>query len=191
MRSARTRCLRIEERILRIGLRIKRASQHQKRFPELLAFQPTLRWRQAIPLRPFWTRNLFRPDHDKTVVLPPPKFNPSCLFLRAIAFKETRTDPCAGRLGGAGRNNSIRTCEYKCRAASLPTMPVQRIPGDDFRIRPFLVGLTAIHHHSPYWGATFKNRLHATLSIPRIPSALSTKNLRIDDVGAMVIVSGP
>src|SRR5207244_3902512 len=52
MSSARTRCARIEERTLSIGLGIKRASQRQERRPKFAALAPSFGRRQAEPLRP-------------------------------------------------------------------------------------------------------------------------------------------
>src|ERR1035437_8440406 len=67
MRRARTRCFWIEERTLRIGFGIKRASQHQVTGPEFLALGPPLGGRQAVPLRPFPADKLFRKHHGATL----------------------------------------------------------------------------------------------------------------------------
>jgi hypothetical protein len=53
MRSARTRCAWIEERTLRIGLRIKRATEGEVSVPELLGFAPASQRREPIPFSPF------------------------------------------------------------------------------------------------------------------------------------------
>ena len=63
MSRARTRCTRIEERTLRIGFGIKRSSERQIGLPQLLALEPTLRWREPIPLDPFVFDELLRPNH--------------------------------------------------------------------------------------------------------------------------------
>src|ERR1035437_4441296 len=67
MRRARTRCFWIEERTLRIGFGIKRASQHQVTGPEFLTLGPPLGGRQAVPLRPFPADKLFRRHHGATL----------------------------------------------------------------------------------------------------------------------------
>ena len=67
MRRARTRCSWIEERTLRIGFGIKRASQHQVASPELLALGPPLGRCQAVPFRPFLADKLFRRHHRPTL----------------------------------------------------------------------------------------------------------------------------
>jgi hypothetical protein len=62
MRRAWTRRACIEERTLRIGFRIKWSLPRQIDLPQLLALQPALGRREAIPLRPFVTDELFRRD---------------------------------------------------------------------------------------------------------------------------------
>lgn len=63
MSRARARCLRIEERAVRIGLGIKRASQGQERLPQLLALEPPLDGAQAIPIRPLGPDDVLRANH--------------------------------------------------------------------------------------------------------------------------------
>src|SRR5665213_114003 len=67
MSRARTRCARIEERTLRIGFGIKRASQREVGLPEFLAFQPALDGREPIPFGPFACNQLFRLNHAKWI----------------------------------------------------------------------------------------------------------------------------
>src|SRR5882724_10894446 len=55
MRSALTRCLRIEERTLSIGFGIKRAAKREERRPEFTALPHPLRGRHGVPLRPLGT----------------------------------------------------------------------------------------------------------------------------------------
>lgn len=67
MRRARTRCFWIEERTLRIGFGIKRASQHQVAGPEFLTLGPPLGGREAVPFRPFLADKLFGRHHRPTL----------------------------------------------------------------------------------------------------------------------------
>ncbi len=64
---ARTRCAWIEERTLRIGFGIKRASQHQVALPEFLALPPTLERMEAVPLRPLLADQILCLYHDSRV----------------------------------------------------------------------------------------------------------------------------
>src|SRR5580658_1712342 len=65
MSRARTRRARIEERTLRIGFGIKRASEGEIGLPELLAFQPALRRRKPKPFGPFLSNQFFRLNHGR------------------------------------------------------------------------------------------------------------------------------
>src|SRR5215813_14833843 len=54
MSRARTRCARIEERTLSIGLGIKRASEREEGGPEFGVLAPSFGGCQAIPIGPLW-----------------------------------------------------------------------------------------------------------------------------------------
>jgi len=64
MSRARTRCARIEERTLRIGFGIKRASERQIGLPQLLALQPALHGGEPIPLDPLVFDEVLGLNHD-------------------------------------------------------------------------------------------------------------------------------
>ena len=55
----RRKFTRIEERTLRIGFRIKRASQCEIGLPEFFTLQPALNWRELIPFSPLATNQFF------------------------------------------------------------------------------------------------------------------------------------
>src|SRR5262245_1324194 len=75
MSRARTRCARIEERTLRIGFGIKRASQREIGLPELLAFQPALNRSKPIPFGPLIAHQFFWPSHGRIMTNSNPRVN--------------------------------------------------------------------------------------------------------------------
>jgi hypothetical protein len=94
MSRARTRRARIEERTLRIGFGIKRASQREIGLPELLAFQPALHRRKPIPFGPFLSNQLFRLNHGLTIE---PTRADGDIFLAETAMTGGKLmDPSAG-----------------------------------------------------------------------------------------------
>src|SRR4051812_8945276 len=60
MSSVLAPLLRIEERALRIGLRLKRSSEREIGFPKLLRFTEPLGGGERVPLGPFRSDELFR-----------------------------------------------------------------------------------------------------------------------------------
>ena len=59
--------MRIEERTLRIGFRIKRPSQREIGAPELLAFHPPLNGREPIPRDPLVVDQCLRLNHEALI----------------------------------------------------------------------------------------------------------------------------
>lgn len=67
MRSARTRCVRIEKRTLSIGFGIKRAPECEERLPEFSAFQPSLSRGHTVPLSPLGIDKVLSVDLPKAL----------------------------------------------------------------------------------------------------------------------------
>jgi len=72
MRRARTRCSWIEERTLRIGLGIKRSSQHQVGMPQFFRFAPAPCRSQAVPFCPLFSDKIIHGKHAEIMPEPVP-----------------------------------------------------------------------------------------------------------------------
>jgi len=111
MSSALTRCARIEERTLSIGLGIKRAPQRQERCPKFAALAPSFGRRQAKPLGPL------RPDEILGANL-----SRDCGFLESVGAARQRHSSLAPIV----RRAALRTVRRQRRSCDQPTtMPTR------------------------------------------------------------------